>query len=91
MPRGGDGQPVSWGPESVEWMNHQQVIVEDWMYAGMDFKGDPDMLLPLGEQWDKRGKILSLTDKAFVIFWVFKYRCPNYYVQSLQMLDLRDP
>ena len=33
--------------------------MEDWPYAGMDFRGDPDTQLPTGEQWDDGGKTLD--------------------------------
>ena len=33
----------------------------------MDYRGDPDMALPLGEQWDDSGKIIF----NFPIFFLF--------------------
>lgn len=81
MPRGGSGQLVSWGPNFMEWLHHQQVVVEDWTYAGMYFRGDPKMLLLPGEQWDERGNILRLTATllyfSFLLFLDFKRICPN--------------
>ena len=29
------------------------IVVEDWRYSGMDFTGDPEILLPEGEDWDE--------------------------------------
>ena len=49
MPRGGGGRLVSWGALFLEWLECQTIFVEDWPYAGMDFRGDPDMQLPTGE------------------------------------------
>ena len=35
----------------------------------MDYRGDPDMALPPGEQWDDRGKIVF----NILIIYVFFY------------------
>lgn len=59
MPWGGGGRPVSWGPLFQEWLDRKKVIIEDWPYAGTDFRGDPDMLLPPSEQWDESGNMLG--------------------------------
>lgn len=34
------------------WLNNQLFVIQDFPYAGMDYHGDLDMTLPLGEQWD---------------------------------------
>ena len=65
MPRGGGGRLVAWGTFFREWLEWQTIFMEDWPYDGLDFRGDPDMLLPTGEQWDDDGKTLDL------IFWFF--------------------
>lgn len=66
MPRGGGSCSVSWGVFFREWLDHQVIFVEDWRYAGIDFRGDPDMPLPAGEHWDDGGKTLDL----FLIFYL---------------------
>lgn len=72
MLRGGGGRPVAWGVYFREWLDRQVIFVEDWSYAGMDFRGDPDMLLPAGEHWDDGGMTLDL----FLIFFnVFDFSC----------------
>ena len=60
MPQGGGGRPVAWGIYFQAWLERQTIFVEDWPYAGMDFRGDPDMLLLAGEQWDDGDKALDL-------------------------------
>ena len=60
MPRGGGGRPVSWGTLFREWLDRQTIFVEDWPYVGMDFRNDPDMLLPAGEHWDDGVMTLDL-------------------------------
>jgi hypothetical protein len=31
-------------------------MVDDYAYAGLDFRGDPDLVLPEGSQWGNLGK-----------------------------------
>jgi hypothetical protein len=41
------------------WWQMLQVILQ-FPYAGVDFRGDPDMVLPPGEVFDHRGMLMSL-------------------------------
>jgi hypothetical protein len=51
-----EGEKVVRFPEIFfDWLEHQVFSIQDFPYAGMDFRGDPDMVLPQGEQWDDRG------------------------------------
>ena len=45
-------------PEYFQWLENQVFSIQDFPYAGVDFRGDPDMALPPGEQWDDSGKII---------------------------------
>ena len=45
-------------PEYFQWLENQVFSIQDFPYAGIDFRGDLDMALPLGEQGDESGKIL---------------------------------
>jgi len=47
---------VQFTPEYFRWLENQIFIIQDFPYLGMDYRGDPDMTLPRGEQWDDRGK-----------------------------------
>ena len=38
------------------WLSDQILMVEDYAYAGTNFRGDPDLPIPLGEQWGDMGK-----------------------------------
>ena len=74
MPRGGGGRSVSWGLCFREWLESQVIFVEDWPYAGIDFRGDPDMPLPAGEQWDDEGMTLDLFHfHLYDVFVFFMY------------------
>ena len=40
-----------------EWLNRKEMFYVECPYAGMDFWGDPDVVLPAGEKWGAIGKI----------------------------------
>ena len=44
--------------EYFHWLENQAFAIQDFPYAGMDYRGDQDMALPPGEQWDDLGKII---------------------------------
>ena len=56
---------MSWRPEFFGWLRCQLIVVEDWPYAGTDFTGDPDLLLPEGEDWDEE---LGMTIFSFFMY-----------------------
>ena len=35
------------------------MVYSEHSYAGMDFRGDPDLVLPAGEQWGAIGKFFD--------------------------------
>jgi hypothetical protein len=37
------------------WWKRQIVMVEDYPYVGVDFRGSVDLVLPEGAQWDASG------------------------------------
>lgn len=37
------------------------MVVEDWLYSGTDSRGELDLPLPKGDQWDDRGKTCFLS------------------------------
>jgi hypothetical protein len=39
---------VTYGLAFFQWMRDQLVMVEDYAYAGTDFRGDPYLALPEG-------------------------------------------
>ena len=51
------------------------LMVEDYAYAGIDFTGDLDLLLPLGGQWGDIGKkqeTLKMENVfMFFMFYIF--------------------
>jgi len=39
-----------------QWLRDQLIMVEDYVYAKIEFRGDPDLALPEGYQWGDIGK-----------------------------------
>jgi hypothetical protein len=53
-----------------DWFQGQVVMVEDYAYVGLDFRGDPDLVLPEDAQWGDIGKKYTnfLSFRCFCIF-----------------------
>jgi hypothetical protein len=51
------------------WLRQQFLWIEDFPYAGVDFSGSMDLIMPEGEDWDESGKRLSCTLSSF--FFMF--------------------
>lgn len=65
---------MSWRPEFFEWLDHQLIVAEDWPYVGMNFRGDPDLVIPLGEHLDDRGnKLIFRFLMSFIIFIIITF------------------
>jgi hypothetical protein len=50
------------------------LMVDDYAYAGLDFRGDPDLVLPEDAQWGDLGK-------KYTHFSLFKCFCEFYHIQ----------
>jgi hypothetical protein len=76
------------------------LMVDDYAYAGMDFRGDPDLALPEDAQWGDLGKkythFLFLNVFEFLyhiqmfLFYMFIQRLTQNYLLITQMLDRID-
>ena len=64
----GDGSKVKYGSVFFHWLDDQLLMVEEYVYAGTDFRGDPDLPLPVGSQW---GDIAKKTTQDFDYFFHF--------------------
>ena len=53
------------------WWEQQLPALEQFPYARMYFRGDPDLILPLGGAWGELGNFLF---SGFKFFMNFKYR-----------------
>ena len=47
---------MTYGAVLFRWIRGQLVMVDDYAYAGADFRSDPDLPLPEDEQWDNQGE-----------------------------------
>ena len=47
---------ISFSDAFFEWFDCQKMVFAKYPYAGMDFQGDPNLVLPVGEQWGVIGK-----------------------------------
>lgn len=43
----GDGPVLGYTAESFDWLGHHIFPIEDFPYDGMDYRGDPDIPLPV--------------------------------------------
>ena len=61
--------------------------IQDFPYAGIDFRGDPDMVLPQGEQWDDRGTLFftSFQIMYFFVFYIYRLKTDSK-IFKMQML-----
>jgi hypothetical protein len=64
------GPIVRYDDRFFDWFQGQVVMVEDYAYAGLDFRGDPDLVLPEDAQWGDIGKKYTnfLSFRCFCIF-----------------------
>ena len=51
------------------WWEWQVPALEQFPYAGLDFRGDPDLVLPRGGAWGEMGKSFFIFIK---FLWIFK-------------------
>lgn len=61
MSRHAGQSQVSFSDTFFGWFNCQDMVFSKYLYAGMDFQGDPDLVLPAGEQWGAIGKISTIS------------------------------
>ena len=58
---GGNGiLVVQFTPVYFMWLQNQLFTIEDFPYTSIAFRGDPEVSLPPGAQWDKLGKRIIL-------------------------------
>jgi hypothetical protein len=62
--------PTPYNEDFFYWCQRQVIALDDYPYAGIDFRGDPNMPLPLGTTYGDIG--MSNVFKYF-IFFVFLY------------------
>ena len=58
------GPIVKYDDHFFDWLQGQVMMVEDYAYVGLYFRGDPDLILPEDTQWGNIGKKVT----NFLIF-----------------------
>jgi hypothetical protein len=56
--------PTPYNEDFLYWWQRQVISLDDYPYAGIDFRGDPDMPLPLGSTYGDIG--MSNVFKYFI-------------------------
>ena len=51
VPWGDDVARMTFDDEFFTWWDQQIITVDDYPYVGMDFRGDPDLVLPPNVAW----------------------------------------
>jgi hypothetical protein len=63
------GPIVKYNDAFFDWLRPRILMIDDYAYVDLDFRGDPDLVLPEGFQWENRGKKDIL---FFIVFlWIF--------------------
>ena len=79
---------VRFSDSYFDWLEGQLFVIQDFPYAGMDFRGDPDMVLPQGEQWDDRGTFIFTSFLImYFLFFIYISSQTNSKILKMQMLD----
>jgi hypothetical protein len=65
---GGGRVPTPYNDEFFFWWRRQVIALEDYPYAGLDFKGDPNMPLPPGSAYRDIGMQLFFEYFNFLYF-----------------------
>jgi len=66
--QGGDRVPTPYNDDLFYWWRKKIIALDDYPYAGIDFRGDPDMPLPLGTAYGDIGMSMFLNISFFCIF-----------------------
>ena len=75
---GGSRVKVKYDAGFFCWLDDQILMIKDHTYAGIDFRGDPDLPLPLDAQWGDIGK--KQDSKMLIVFFVFS--CFNVFYEQ---------
>jgi hypothetical protein len=62
---GGGRVPTPYNDEFLFWWHRQVIVVDDYSYVRIDYRGDPDMSLPPSSTYGDIGR------KSFYIFHFF--------------------
>jgi hypothetical protein len=49
------GTIIKYNDSFFDWLSPQMLMIDDYAYAGLDFRGDLDLALPKNDQWGELG------------------------------------
>jgi len=68
---------ITFSTAFISWIDRKHIVIEEHPYAGMDFRGDPELSLPVGAQWRAIGKLffdqMFLFSKFLHVFVFFMF------------------
>ena len=71
----GGGRQPHFSEDFFGRLDQDLLVVVDYGYVGIDFRNDPDLVLPEGEDWDstlgKKHAISSFSSDVFDIFMIY--------------------
>jgi hypothetical protein len=67
------GPIIKYNDSFFDWLWPQMLMVDDYAYVGLDFRGDLDLALPKDAHWGDLGKKYT--------FCSFKFFCDFYHMQ----------
>ena len=71
----GGGRKPHFSKDFFSCLDQDVLVVDDYGYAGIDFRNDPDLVFPEGEDWDsalgKKHAISSFYSDVFVFFIIY--------------------
>jgi hypothetical protein len=73
------GPIIKYDDTFFDWIQSQMLMVDDYAYAGLDFRGDPDLVLSEDAQWGDLGK-------KYTHFFLFKCFVNFYHIQMFFVL-----
>ena len=71
------GPIIKYNDAFFDWLRPQILMIDDYAYANMYFRGDPDLVLPEGFHWGDLGKkdifffIIFLWFLGYYMFFMF--------------------
>jgi hypothetical protein len=69
------GPIIKYDDTFFNWLRPQMLMVDDYAYVGLDFRGYPDLVLPEGARWGELGKKYTIFFflNVFVNFIICKF------------------
>jgi hypothetical protein len=67
MARHVSGPIIKYNDSFFDWLRPQMLMIDDYAYAGLDFRGDMDLVMPEDAEWGDLGK--KYTFCSFLMFF----------------------